>query len=228
MRGVLDPTATGVELAAASLDPRLRLAACPRRSRHTRSRRAAISRACSRGFRVRVAPAGPCTCRSRSAARTRCWYCAAHSRAARRSAPPMSMRRLASCRDSPRPTSSRIEDLAGRLTKRPLPAGSLLSADALSAALLIHRGQEVTLTRGYQRLRGARARSGARRRGGPAARARPEPVVAQDCRGSGRFRGCGAGNSLNSDRRKYSTQQNMRQINVFSPKESCRRAVICT
>jgi flagella basal body P-ring formation protein FlgA len=38
-----------------------------------------------------------------------------------------------------------IGDLAGRLTRRPVPAGTALPADALTAALLIHRGQAVTL-----------------------------------------------------------------------------------
>ena len=39
----------------------------------------------------------------------------------------------------------RLEDLDGRLTRRPLPEGTALTADALAAALLIHRGQNVTL-----------------------------------------------------------------------------------
>ena len=41
---------------------------------------------------------------------------------------------------------ARLEDLDGRLTRRALPEGTALSADALTAALLIHRGQTVTLT----------------------------------------------------------------------------------
>jgi flagellar basal body P-ring formation protein FlgA len=43
------------------------------------------------------------------------------------------------------PFVSRIEDLAGRLTRRPIPEGTAVTADALDAALLIHRGQSVTL-----------------------------------------------------------------------------------
>jgi flagella basal body P-ring formation protein FlgA len=43
------------------------------------------------------------------------------------------------------PFVSRPEDLAGRLTRRPLPEGTAVTADALGAALLIHRGQDVTL-----------------------------------------------------------------------------------
>jgi flagellar basal body P-ring formation protein FlgA len=36
-------------------------------------------------------------------------------------------------------------ELKGRVTRRPVPAGTALPADALTAALLIHRGQSVTL-----------------------------------------------------------------------------------
>jgi flagella basal body P-ring formation protein FlgA len=43
------------------------------------------------------------------------------------------------------PYVARVEDLAGRLTRRPLPEGTAITADALNAALLIHRGQDVTL-----------------------------------------------------------------------------------
>ncbi len=44
------------------------------------------------------------------------------------------------------PYVGRVEDLAGRLTRRPLPEGTPVTAEALSAALLIKRGQTVTLT----------------------------------------------------------------------------------
>lgn len=43
------------------------------------------------------------------------------------------------------PFVSSAADLAGRLTRRPVPAGTALAADAMTAALLIHRGQSVTL-----------------------------------------------------------------------------------
>jgi flagella basal body P-ring formation protein FlgA len=43
------------------------------------------------------------------------------------------------------PYVARVEDLAGRRTRRPLPEGTAVTADALDAALLIHRGQDVTL-----------------------------------------------------------------------------------
>ena len=43
------------------------------------------------------------------------------------------------------PYVSRPADLAGRLTRRPIPEGTAVTADALDAALLIHRGQSVIL-----------------------------------------------------------------------------------
>jgi flagella basal body P-ring formation protein FlgA len=43
------------------------------------------------------------------------------------------------------PFITRTEDLNGRLAQRALPEGTALTADALTAALLIHRGQTVTL-----------------------------------------------------------------------------------
>ena len=51
------------------------------------------------------------------------------------------------------PYLASIEQLDGRLTRRPVPEGSALPADALTAALLIHRGQIVTLvaqTNGFE------------------------------------------------------------------------------
>jgi flagella basal body P-ring formation protein FlgA len=44
------------------------------------------------------------------------------------------------------PFVASIADLSGRLTRRPVPAGTALPADALTAALLIHRGQSVVLS----------------------------------------------------------------------------------
>ena len=45
----------------------------------------------------------------------------------------------------PRRSCRESEDLGGRLTRRPIPEGTAVTADALDAALLIHRGQSVTL-----------------------------------------------------------------------------------
>jgi len=44
------------------------------------------------------------------------------------------------------PFVGRVEDLQNRLTRRPLAEGTAVTADALAAALLIKRGQTVTLT----------------------------------------------------------------------------------
>ena len=43
------------------------------------------------------------------------------------------------------PYVGQVAELQGRLTRRPIPAGTALTAEALAAALLIHRGQKVTL-----------------------------------------------------------------------------------
>jgi len=43
------------------------------------------------------------------------------------------------------PFVASLADLANRQTRRPIPAGTAVPADALTAALLIHRGQSVTL-----------------------------------------------------------------------------------
>ena len=43
------------------------------------------------------------------------------------------------------PFVATVAELKGRQTRRPVPAGTALPADALSSALLIHRGQSVTL-----------------------------------------------------------------------------------
>ena len=46
------------------------------------------------------------------------------------------------------PFVTRLEDLAGRNTRRALTEGTAVTADALLPALLIHRGQSVTLAAG--------------------------------------------------------------------------------
>jgi len=43
------------------------------------------------------------------------------------------------------PFVASVAELEDRLTRRAVPAGTALPADALTAALLIHRGQNVTL-----------------------------------------------------------------------------------
>jgi flagellar basal body P-ring formation protein FlgA len=44
------------------------------------------------------------------------------------------------------PFIANVSELAGRLTRRSLPEGTTLTAEAMNVALLIHRGQSVTLT----------------------------------------------------------------------------------
>jgi flagella basal body P-ring formation protein FlgA len=44
------------------------------------------------------------------------------------------------------PYFSKLADLEGRLTRRALPEGTAVTAEAMNVALLIHRGQSVTLT----------------------------------------------------------------------------------
>jgi flagellar basal body P-ring formation protein FlgA len=43
------------------------------------------------------------------------------------------------------PYVSQVAELSGRVTRRALPEGTAVTADAMTAALLIHRGQSVTL-----------------------------------------------------------------------------------
>lgn len=146
VRGTLDPAATDVKLAAASLDARLRLAACATPlETHAQPPRGNQSRvlarvSCASGavwtvhVPVDIRRAHSVLVLRRAVARGEA-IGAADVDAQTRELPGMAS-----------PFVARTEDLAGRFTKRAIPAGSLLSADALSAALLIHRGQEVTLT----------------------------------------------------------------------------------
>lgn len=146
VRGVLDPAATDVKLVAAPLDSRLRLAACPAPlEAHAQPPRGNQSRvlarvSCSSGAAwtvhvpVDISRMHKVLVSRRALARGEV-VGAADVESQMRELPGMAS-----------PYVTRVEDLAGRLTKRPIAAGTLLSADALSAALLIHRGQEVTLT----------------------------------------------------------------------------------
>lgn len=135
----------GVELSAAALDTRLRLPACatPLAAQATAPRdtqtRALVRVACASGnpWSLNV----PVTIRReltvyvlrRSLARGEALL-AADVAPQKRVVPGLASSFI-----------SRIEDLGGRLARRPLPEGTALTVDALSAALLIHRGQDVTL-----------------------------------------------------------------------------------
>jgi flagella basal body P-ring formation protein FlgA len=144
LRGVIDPGLPGVQLEAMSLDSRLRLPACQGKlatfvatPRHNQSR-----------VPVRVTCAAPT------------WT--VHVPVEIRRAHPVLVMRRAAARGErilpadvsvqervlpglASPFVSSAEQLTGRLTRRAVPAGTALPADALTAALLIHRGQTVTL-----------------------------------------------------------------------------------
>ncbi|MEO8019007.1 MAG: flagellar basal body P-ring formation chaperone FlgA [Pseudomonadota bacterium] len=145
LRRELDPNLTGVHLAAADLDPRLRLPACgaPLVSSAT------LPRGAQSRVLVRVA------CKTQAN-----WNLNVPVEISR-TTDVLVMRRAVGRGESigaadvvvqsrvlpglASPYVARIADLSGRLTRRPIPEGTALPADALQPALLIHRGQSVTL-----------------------------------------------------------------------------------
>jgi flagellar basal body P-ring formation protein FlgA len=145
LRRGLDAGRTGVTFTAAELDARLRLAACPSPLLTTGS----LPRGTQARVLVRVACNG-----------TVYWslnvpvdiHHATDVLVLRRAVGRGEIIRaedvVAQPRDLPGLTSpfvSRAGDLAGRLTRRPIPEGTAVTADALDAPLLIHRGQSVVL-----------------------------------------------------------------------------------
>jgi flagellar basal body P-ring formation protein FlgA len=145
LRRELDPATTGIELEAATLDSRLRLPACPAPLESS----ATLPRGMQSRVIVRVA------CRS-----TVNWNLNVPVEIHRK-ADVLVVRRAVARGESlgagdvtvqsrvlpglVSPYVSKVADLTGRLTRRPLAEGTALTADALQAALLIHRGQNVTL-----------------------------------------------------------------------------------
>jgi flagellar basal body P-ring formation protein FlgA len=144
VRGSLAANASAVVLEAAALDPRLALAACATRLEsfvpELRSNQSKVL--------VRVSCANPA------------WYLnvpvdmrSTHDvlvlkRAVGRGQAIEAADVEVQKRELPglaSPFVASIADLTNRLTRRPVPAGAALPADALTAALLIHRGQSVTL-----------------------------------------------------------------------------------
>ncbi len=144
VRAVIDPVLTGVKLEATSLDPRVRLAACARRlDAFANAPRGSQSRVIAR-----VSCASPAWTINLPVEVRRTHTVLVLRRAVGRGEPitaadvtpqPRELAGLAS------PFVSRPQDLAGRLTRRPLAEGTAITADALNAALLIKRGQQVTL-----------------------------------------------------------------------------------
>jgi len=145
LRRQIDPQLTGVTLTAAALDARLRLAACPGElETFAQPPRGNQSRAV-----VRVSCSGGATWTLNVPVEIRRELDVLVLRHAVGRGETLgaidviAQKRVVAGLASP--FMSRPEDFAGRVTRRPLAQGTAVTADALSAALLIHRGQDVTL-----------------------------------------------------------------------------------
>jgi flagellar basal body P-ring formation protein FlgA len=136
---------SGVELSAGALDPRLRLPACQAPlETHAAAPRDTQARAL---VRVSCTSGGPWSLNVPVAIRRELTIFVLRRSLARGEAL-LAADVTAQKRVVPGLASSfitRIEDLGGRLARRPLAEGTALTVDALSPALLIHRGQDVTL-----------------------------------------------------------------------------------
>ena len=145
VRHALDPLPDRVRITAGNLDPRLRLAACaaPLGAQAT----------APRGNQARVLTRVSCT----SPAWTinlpvdleRTHSILVARRALARGETVTAADVTAASRVLPgvgSPFIASLAELDARVTRRPIPAGTALPADAFAAAILIHRGQTVTLT----------------------------------------------------------------------------------
>ena len=145
LRRELDSRVTGVKFTAAELDSRLRVAACPaplvasgKLPRGTQSR-VLVRVACNSGVRwslnvpVEIHRATDVLVLRRAVGR---------GEIIRAEDVQVQARELPGLTS---PFVARIADLTGRLTRRPIPEGTAVTADALDAPLLIHRGQNVVL-----------------------------------------------------------------------------------
>jgi flagella basal body P-ring formation protein FlgA len=144
LRGVIDPGVTGLELQAVPLDPRLRFANCTRQLEGF----AQLPRGNQARATVRVSCSSPAWSINVPVEIRRSHAVLVLRRAVARgetlsAADVQSQTRVLPGLGSPFVSSA--DQLAGRTTRRPLPEGTALTADALTAALLIHRGQTVTL-----------------------------------------------------------------------------------
>jgi len=144
VRDSLDSNVSGVKLEAATLDARLTLAACGARlDTYVPELRANQSK-----LLVRVSCAGPAWSLNVPVEIRRTHDVLVLKRALGRGQAVEAADVDVQKRELPglaSPFVASVADLSGRLTRRPVPAGTALPADALTAALLIHRGQNVTL-----------------------------------------------------------------------------------
>lgn len=144
VRGVIDSALGGVRLEAVALDPRLRLTDCARKlETFANPPRNAQSRVIAR-----VSCTSPAWTLNVPVEIRRTHDVLVLRRAVGRGESIASADVVAQRRELPglaSPFVARPEDLASRLTRRPLPAGTAVTAESLSAALLIKRGQQVTL-----------------------------------------------------------------------------------
>jgi flagella basal body P-ring formation protein FlgA len=144
VRGVIDADLTGVKLEAVALDTRLRLAACAGKlDAFAQAPRNAQSRVIAR-----VSCAAPAWSLNVPVELRRTQDVLVLKRAVGRGESLNAGDVGVQKRELPglaSPYLSQPQQLAGRLTRRPIPEGTALTADALGTALLIHRGQLVTL-----------------------------------------------------------------------------------
>jgi flagella basal body P-ring formation protein FlgA len=144
VRASLDPDLPGVTLVPAALDPRLALAACGAKLQtYVPELRVNQSK-----LLVRVSCASPAWYLNVPVEIRRTHDVLVLKRALGRGQVVDPADVTVQKRELPglaSPFVASTADLKDRLTRRPVPAGTALPADALTAALLIHRGQSVTL-----------------------------------------------------------------------------------
>jgi flagella basal body P-ring formation protein FlgA len=146
VRRELDPALAGVTLSAAELDTRLRFAACPT----SLDTMAMAPRGNQARVLVRVSCRAPANWNINVPVEIRRETSVlvlrrAMARGETIGAGDVNVQtRVLSGLASP--YLSKVAELDGRVTRRPLPEGTAITAEAMNAALLIHRGQSVTLT----------------------------------------------------------------------------------
>ena len=144
VRAVIDSGVTGVTLETTSLDARLRLAACPAKldtfANPPRGNQSRVT--------VRVSCPQPAWTLNVPVEIRRQQNVLVLKRAVGRGETLQASDVMVQSRELPglgSPFVASVDQLAGRLTRGPIPEGTALTAEALSAALLIKRGQQVTL-----------------------------------------------------------------------------------